>query len=87
MSISRRWRNAPKAWARAFTVRSGSAICFLRLGIEKRAAALKASAPRDKAADIEIAFSRLIAEGARGMGELFKAIAIAAPATRSASRL
>ncbi len=34
----------------------------------------------DKAADIEVAFSRLIAEGARGMGELFKAIAIAAPA-------
>lgn len=52
---------------------------FLRLGIEKRAAALKASAPR-KAADIELAFSRLIAGGARGMGELFKAIAIAAPA-------
>jgi NADH dehydrogenase [ubiquinone] 1 alpha subcomplex assembly factor 7 len=51
---------------------------FLRLGIEKRAAALKASAP-DKAADIEIAFSRLIASGAHGMGELFKAVAIAAP--------
>lgn len=52
---------------------------FLRLGIEKRAAALKANAPRDKAAEIEIAFSRLIADGARGMGELFKAIAIADP--------
>ena len=52
---------------------------FLRLGIEKRAAALKAGAPRDKAAEIEIAFSRLIADDARGMGELFKAIAIAAP--------
>lgn len=52
---------------------------FLHLGIEKRAAALKASAPL-KAADIEVAFSRLISEGARGMGELFKAIAIAAPA-------
>jgi NADH dehydrogenase [ubiquinone] 1 alpha subcomplex assembly factor 7 len=52
---------------------------FLRLGIEERADALKASAPRSKAADIEIAFSRLIAEGARGMGELFKAIAIGAP--------
>jgi NADH dehydrogenase [ubiquinone] 1 alpha subcomplex assembly factor 7 len=51
---------------------------FLRLGIETRAAALKASAPR-KAADIELAFSRLIADGARGMGELFKAIAVAAP--------
>jgi NADH dehydrogenase [ubiquinone] 1 alpha subcomplex assembly factor 7 len=52
---------------------------FLRLGIDKRAAALKANAPRDKAAEIEIAFSRLIADGARGMGELFKAIAIADP--------
>jgi NADH dehydrogenase [ubiquinone] 1 alpha subcomplex assembly factor 7 len=52
---------------------------FLRLGIEKRAAALKASAPRDKAAEVEIAFARLIADGPRGMGELFKAIAIAAP--------
>jgi NADH dehydrogenase [ubiquinone] 1 alpha subcomplex assembly factor 7 len=52
---------------------------FLRLGIEQRAAALKASAPPQKAADIELAFSRLIAAGDRGMGELFKAIAIAAP--------
>jgi SAM-dependent MidA family methyltransferase len=51
---------------------------FLRLGIEKRAAALKASAPF-RAADIEVAFSRLIAGGAQGMGELFKAIAIADP--------
>ena len=52
---------------------------FLRLGIKQRAEALKASAPGRKAADIELAFSRLIADGARGMGELFKAIAIAAP--------
>jgi SAM-dependent MidA family methyltransferase len=52
---------------------------FLRLGIEKRAAALKSAVSAQKAADIEIAFSRLIAGGARGMGELFKAIAIAAP--------
>ena len=51
---------------------------FLRLGIAKRAGALKASAP-GKAADIDIAFSRLIGGGERGMGELFKAIAIAAP--------
>ena len=51
---------------------------FLRLGIAKRAAALKASAP-GKAADIELAFSRLIGGGERGMGELFKAIALAAP--------
>ncbi len=52
---------------------------LLRLGIERRAAALKASAPQDKAAEIEIALSRLIAGGPRGMGELFKAIAIADP--------
>jgi SAM-dependent MidA family methyltransferase len=52
---------------------------FLRLGIEKRAAALKSAVSGQKAADIEIAFSRLIAGSARGMGELFKAIAIAAP--------
>lgn len=52
---------------------------FLRLGIESRAAALKASAPQ-RAADIEIAYSRLVAGGAHGMGELFKAIAITAPA-------
>jgi SAM-dependent MidA family methyltransferase len=45
----------------------------------QRADALKASAPLDKIAGIEIAFSRLIADGARGMGELFKAIAIADP--------
>jgi NADH dehydrogenase [ubiquinone] 1 alpha subcomplex assembly factor 7 len=52
---------------------------FLRLGITQRAAALKANAPPDKAAEIDIALARLIAGGARGMGELFKAIAIAAP--------
>ena len=52
---------------------------FLRLGIEKRAAALKSAVAKEKAAEIELAFSRLLAGGARGMGELFKAIAIAAP--------
>ena len=52
---------------------------LLRLGIEQRAAALKAAAPRDKAAGIEAAYARLIAADARGMGDLFKAIAIANP--------
>ena len=52
---------------------------FLRLGIKKRAAALKVGASQDKTAAIESAFSRLIGGGAKGMGELFKAIAIAAP--------
>jgi NADH dehydrogenase [ubiquinone] 1 alpha subcomplex assembly factor 7 len=52
---------------------------FLRLGITQRATALKANASPEKAAAIDIALARLIAEGARGMGELFKAMAIAAP--------
>jgi SAM-dependent MidA family methyltransferase len=52
---------------------------FLRLGIEQRAAALKAVAPQEKAAEIERALARLMAGGALGMGELFTAIAIAAP--------
>jgi len=52
---------------------------FVRLGIEQRAAALKAHASPDQAVDIDSAFSRLMAGGAHGMGELFKAIAIAAP--------
>jgi SAM-dependent MidA family methyltransferase len=34
---------------------------------------------QEKAVEIEIAFSRLIGGGMRGMGELFKAIALAAP--------
>ena len=52
---------------------------FLRLGIEQRAAALKARATGEQAADIEAALARLLARGARGMGELYKALAIAAP--------
>ncbi len=52
---------------------------LLRLGIERRSDALKAGMSGEKAAEIEIAVSRLIAGGARGMGELFKAVAIADP--------
>jgi NADH dehydrogenase [ubiquinone] 1 alpha subcomplex assembly factor 7 len=52
---------------------------LLRLGIEQRAAALKANAARDKALEIELAASRLTESGAQGMGELFKALAIADP--------
>ena len=52
---------------------------LLRLGIDKRAAALKANASRDKALEIELAMSRLTETGAQGMGELFKALAIADP--------
>jgi SAM-dependent MidA family methyltransferase len=53
---------------------------LLNLGIERRAAALKATASsREKATDIGLALSRLTASGASGMGELFKAMAIADP--------
>jgi SAM-dependent MidA family methyltransferase len=50
-----------------------------RLGIDKRAAALKARAAIEKGAEIDQALSRLTATGPRGMGELFKAMAIADP--------
>jgi NADH dehydrogenase [ubiquinone] 1 alpha subcomplex assembly factor 7 len=52
---------------------------LLRLGIDKRAAALKAGVPRDKALEIDMALSRLTATGASGMGDLFKALAITDP--------
>ena len=50
-----------------------------RLGIDKRSAALKAHAPYGKTVEIDQALSRLTAGGAKGMGELCKAIAIADP--------
>ncbi len=50
-----------------------------RLGVEKRAAALKARAPRDKGNEIEQALTRLTAVGPGGMGELFKVLAITDP--------
>ncbi|HML07437.1 MAG TPA: SAM-dependent methyltransferase [Xanthobacteraceae bacterium] len=50
-----------------------------RLGIDKRAAALKARVPPDKATEIDTALARLTASGAQGMGDLFKALAIADP--------
>jgi NADH dehydrogenase [ubiquinone] 1 alpha subcomplex assembly factor 7 len=50
-----------------------------RLGIERRAAALKARATPETAARIDAALSRLTGTGAKGMGELFKALAIADP--------
>jgi NADH dehydrogenase [ubiquinone] 1 alpha subcomplex assembly factor 7 len=50
-----------------------------RLGINKRAATLKAHAPYGKALEIDQTLSRLTAGGARGMGELCKVIAIADP--------
>ncbi len=50
-----------------------------RLGIDKRAAALKARASAEKAIEIDQALSRLAAPGPEGMGDLFKALAIADP--------
>jgi NADH dehydrogenase [ubiquinone] 1 alpha subcomplex assembly factor 7 len=50
-----------------------------RLGIDQRAAALKAHAPYGKSIEVDQALSRLTASGAKGMGELCKAIAIADP--------
>jgi SAM-dependent MidA family methyltransferase len=50
-----------------------------RLGIDQRAAALMARAPYGKASEIEQALYRLTAGGPRGMGDLFKVIALADP--------
>jgi SAM-dependent MidA family methyltransferase len=50
-----------------------------RLGIEKRAAMLKSQAPPDKTAAIDSALARLTETGPKGMGELFKVLAIADP--------
>jgi NADH dehydrogenase [ubiquinone] 1 alpha subcomplex assembly factor 7 len=49
------------------------------LGIDKRTATLKASNPGERSAEIDLARGRLMATGAQGMGELFKAIAITDP--------
>jgi NADH dehydrogenase [ubiquinone] 1 alpha subcomplex assembly factor 7 len=52
---------------------------LMRLGIERRAAALKAQAPPDKAAVVDQGLKRLTATGPKGMGELFKVLAITDP--------
>jgi NADH dehydrogenase [ubiquinone] 1 alpha subcomplex assembly factor 7 len=51
---------------------------LMRLGIERRATMLKAQAV-DKSAEIDRGFKRLTATGPKGMGELFKVLAIADP--------
>jgi NADH dehydrogenase [ubiquinone] 1 alpha subcomplex assembly factor 7 len=54
---------------------------FLRnLGIEKRAASLKALASPEKAAEIDSAIKRLLGEGRTEMGAMFKVIGIGHPA-------
>ena len=53
---------------------------FLReLGVDERAAALKAAAPPEYADAIDAALVRLTSEDRTGMGRLFKAIAVADP--------
>ena len=46
-----------------------------RLGIDKRAAALKSRAPAEKASEIDSALARLTEAGPKGMGDLFKVLA------------
>jgi SAM-dependent MidA family methyltransferase len=50
-----------------------------RLGIEQRAAALKAGAPPEYAVTIEAALARLTQEDRTGMGRLIKVMALASP--------
>jgi NADH dehydrogenase [ubiquinone] 1 alpha subcomplex assembly factor 7 len=50
-----------------------------RMGIERRAAALKSVVTPDKAMEIDVAVARLTGEGRTGMGKLFKAIAFSDP--------
>jgi NADH dehydrogenase [ubiquinone] 1 alpha subcomplex assembly factor 7 len=50
-----------------------------RLGIEKRAGALKAHATPEKADEVDAAVTRLTAEGRAGMGRLFKVIGFGDP--------
>ena len=50
-----------------------------RMGIERRAESLKASAPLEQATRIDVAVARLTAEGRTGMGKLFKAVAFTDP--------
>ncbi len=50
-----------------------------RLGIESRAAALKAVVPRDKVGEIEAALRRLTSSDEGGMGRMFKVLALGHP--------
>ena len=54
-------------------------VLLRALGIEERAAALKASAPPNYAATIQAALERLTDENRTGMGRLFKALAVSDP--------
>ena len=69
---------AERAGARAYGPVTQSEL-LRRLGIERRAARLRAAAPT-KAAALDAAIARLTQAGSSGMGTLFKALALAHPA-------
>ena len=50
-----------------------------RMGVERRAAALKSAVTADQAVNIDVAVARLTGEGRTGMGKLFKAVAFTDP--------
>jgi SAM-dependent MidA family methyltransferase len=52
---------------------------LLQLGIRERAAMLRVKAPRDKGKEIDVGVARLTRTEDRGMGELFKVLALADP--------
>ncbi len=54
-----------------------------QLGIDQRAATLKAHVPYEKAMEIDQALSRLTGSGAKGMGQLCKVLALADPKLKS----
>ena len=76
-SISSRWRGPSRPWARKGFGPIEQSQFLRRLGIEQRAATLKAKAAR--AADIDQALARLIGRERTAMGELFKVAAFAHP--------
>jgi NADH dehydrogenase [ubiquinone] 1 alpha subcomplex assembly factor 7 len=71
-------RTARAAGARVHGPLSQGAF-LRRLGIEARAAALRAKATPEQAAGIDAALARLTGAGREAMGELFKAMAFADP--------
>jgi NADH dehydrogenase [ubiquinone] 1 alpha subcomplex assembly factor 7 len=71
-------RTAERAGARVHGPVTQGAF-LRRLGIEARAATLRAAATAAQAADVDAALARLTGSGPGAMGELFKAIAFADP--------
>jgi SAM-dependent MidA family methyltransferase len=78
VDFARAARVARAAGARAWGVLDQAEL-LLRLGLAARAAALSATASPDQAAAIAAAAARLTDRSPRGMGALFKALAITHP--------